>query len=61
MYIMLCGYPPFGGKNDKEILTKVQKGQFEFPTQEWGCVSDEAKDLIRKMIKKNYHKRYSAA
>jgi len=26
MYIMLCGYPPFNGPDDDEILIAVEKG-----------------------------------
>jgi calcium-dependent protein kinase len=26
LYILLCGYPPFTGKNEKEIFDKVLKG-----------------------------------
>ena len=30
LYITLCGYPPFYGKNDNEILENVKKGIYDF-------------------------------
>lgn len=27
-YILLCGYPPFNGANDKQIIEAVLKGKF---------------------------------
>jgi len=30
LFILLCGAPPFNGKNDNEILAAVKKGSFSF-------------------------------
>jgi len=60
MYIMLCGYPPFYGENDADVLTKVRVGAFSFPTADWKNVSEDAKDIIRKMLKMNPDTRYKA-
>jgi len=32
LYILLCGYPPFNGDSDVEIMKAVKKGNFEFPS-----------------------------
>jgi calcium-dependent protein kinase len=34
MYILLSGYPPFGGKSDSRILQKVQQGSYSFANRE---------------------------
>lgn len=36
LYILLCGYPPFGGKSDSRILQKVQLGTYSFANREVG-------------------------
>ena len=59
-YILLCGYPPFNGEDDDEILQAVSKGDFVFPEEEWNSVSIEAKNLIKKMLTKKPKKRISA-
>jgi len=59
LYILLCGYPPFYGDDDQEILKSVSKGKFDFQGEEWDDVSKEAKDLIKKLIAKP-EKRYTA-
>jgi calcium-dependent protein kinase len=50
MFILLCGYPPFNGSNDQEILKKVQAGKYEFKSPHWDGITDSAKDLIDKML-----------
>ena len=59
-YVLLCGYPPFNGDKDIEIMQNVQRGQFFFPEEEWDVISPEAKDLIRKMLTYDPAKRISA-
>lgn len=50
LYILLCGYPPFYGDTNKEILEQVKKGKLDFSGPEWESKSDEVFDLINKMI-----------
>jgi calcium-dependent protein kinase len=49
LYIMLCGYPPFNGDDDQEIIRNVQKGKLIFD-EDWDNVSKEAIDLIKKLV-----------
>lgn len=50
LYILLCGYPPFYGDDDQQILEMVQRGKFDFDGEEWDDISKDAKDLIKKLI-----------
>jgi calcium-dependent protein kinase len=50
LYILFCGYPPFYGENNKEILEAVKKGKLDFSSSEWKDKSKSAIDLIRKMV-----------
>lgn len=60
MYILLCGQPPFKGKNHKEIFDKIKAGKFSFIHPEWAHVSRDAKSLIKKMLTYNPDERISA-
>ena len=59
LYIMLCGYPPFDGDTENDILKAISKKKYSFPEEEWKSVSDEAKDLIKHMLC-DADKRYNA-
>ena len=50
MYILLCGYPPFGGNTDQEILKRISVGKYSYPSPEWDEISSDAKDLIEKLL-----------
>jgi len=75
MYILLCGAPPFTGScGDKcgwaeggeceqcqlNLFCNIQKGKIEFHEEEWDNISDDAKDLIIKLLVKNAKARLSA-
>lgn len=59
-YIMICGYPPFNAKGDKEIMSRVKRGKYDYPPEEWGNISQECKDFINRMLTLDPNKRYSA-
>eukprot|EP00955_Chlamydomonas_euryale_P028855 304062-Chlamydomonas_euryale.AAC.24 len=61
MYILLCGYPPFGGKTDAKILQRVEKGMYSFDGREWEVVTEAAKDMITQMLVLDFSRRASAA
>lgn len=76
LYAMLCGYPPFYAKcgDDcgweigepctmcQDLLFKtIQDGRFCFPEREWADISDNAKDLICNLLKRDPRRRYSAS
>jgi len=61
MYILLCGYPPFNGETDNDILSKIKTGKFIFPEEEWAGLSADCKDLIKHMLEFDTKKRYSAS
>jgi len=50
VFIILGGYTPFFGDDESQCERKVLLGSFEFHPDYWGNVSEEAKDLIRKML-----------
>jgi serine/threonine protein kinase len=49
-YTMLCGYEPFFGVNDEELIQMNKRVEYEFEEPEWSSISDEAKDLVRHAI-----------
>ena len=60
-YILLCGYPPFNGVDDKSIINAVKEGKYSLEEEEWDGVSDEAKDFVRKCLTLDVSKRMTAA
>lgn len=60
MYILLCGYPPFYNENDGRLFDSIMAGQYEFHSPYWDNISNEAKDLIKKLLVVNPKQRLTA-
>ena len=50
MFIMMSGKPPFGGKNNNEILNSVMHGSYDFSAPQWANISLDAKDLVKNLL-----------
>ncbi len=50
LFILLCGYPPFTGSNDKEVYNIITQVKYDFNQPTWKNVSKYAKDLIKNML-----------
>ncbi len=61
MYILLVGYPPFGGATEHAILRQVRKGQYTFTGPNWDAISDDAKHCIKQMLVMKPSRRATAA
>lgn len=61
-YIVLVGYPPWPIYDDPNRLIKaIVNGAYAFPEREWSCVSDDAKDVVRRMLEVDPKKRITPA
>ena len=60
LYVMLCGYEPFYGETDQELVDANQKSDVEFPKEDWKNVSKDARSLVKLLMEKDTSKRPSA-
>lgn len=50
LYILLSGMPPFASRSNRDVIERSAKGEYSLQGHEWEHVSEDAKDLIRKML-----------
>jgi calcium/calmodulin-dependent protein kinase I len=61
LYILLCGFPPFYHDSTAALYKQIKKGQYEFPDPYWSEISNEAKDLVSKLLTVDPKKRITPA
>jgi calcium-dependent protein kinase len=60
IYILLCGVPPFWAETEQGIFEQVLHGSLDFESDPWPSVSENAKDLLRKVLVRDPKKRLTA-
>ncbi|RLN30846.1 hypothetical protein C2845_PM05G17620 [Panicum miliaceum] len=60
IYILLCGVPPFWAETEQGIFEQVLHGSLDFDSDPWPSVSDNAKDLLRRVLIRDPRKRLTA-
>ncbi|XP_059417378.1 myosin light chain kinase, smooth muscle-like isoform X2 [Carassius carassius] len=58
-YILVSGLSPFMGDNDNETLSNVTSATWDFEDEAFDEISDEAKDFISNLLKKDMKARLS--
>nr|XP_014274376.1 phosphorylase b kinase gamma catalytic chain, skeletal muscle/heart isoform [Halyomorpha halys] len=59
MYTLLVGCPPFWHRKQIVMLRNIMEGKYSFTSPEWADISQEAKDLIAKLLVVDPTKRLS--
>ena len=61
MYILLCGEPPFPGETEEEVFQKIKKCKYSFKYKEFKEVSNNCKNLIKRLLEPIKNKRITAS
>eukprot|EP01017_Pseudomicrothorax_dubius_P022951 TRINITY_DN2469_c0_g1_i4.p1 TRINITY_DN2469_c0_g1~~TRINITY_DN2469_c0_g1_i4.p1 ORF type:complete len:346 (+),score=96.27 TRINITY_DN2469_c0_g1_i4:154-1191(+) len=60
LYVMLSGRPPFVGRSEADIMANIIRGTYSLEGETWSLISDEAKNLLTRMLEYDPRKRLSA-
>ncbi|KAL5566660.1 hypothetical protein UlMin_029824 [Ulmus minor] len=60
LYILLCGVPPFWAETEQGVAQAIIRSVIDFKRDPWPRVSDNAKDLVRKMLDPDPKRRLTA-
>lgn len=60
LYILLCGIPPFWAETEQGVAQAIIRCVVDFKRDPWPKVSDNAKDLVRRMLDPDPKRRLTA-
>jgi len=59
-YILLCGFPPFYNENVAQLFESIISADFDYPSDYWDNISDDAIDFIDNLLLADPSKRLTA-
>ncbi|KAG9449422.1 hypothetical protein H6P81_009387 [Aristolochia fimbriata] len=60
LYILLCGVPPFWAETEQGVAQAIIRSVLDFKRDPWPKVSDNAKDLVKRMLDPDPKRRLTA-
>jgi len=60
LFLLLVGYPPFWQNDDRKLMSMIVEGRYNMAARYWDQVSDDATDLVKRMLVVHPHKRVTA-
>jgi len=60
LHILLMGQTPFASKNEAEMYQMVLQGVVDLDTEPWASVSNQCKNLVRRLIAREPEQRLTA-
>ncbi|XP_008786134.1 calcium-dependent protein kinase 20-like [Phoenix dactylifera] len=60
LYILLCGVPPFWAETEQGVAQAIIRSAVDFKREPWPRVSDNAKDLVKRMLVPDPKRRLTA-
>ncbi|KAJ7358639.1 hypothetical protein OS493_022071 [Desmophyllum pertusum] len=60
LFLLLVGYPPFWQNDDRKLMLLIVEGCYNMAASYWDQVSDDATDLVKRMLVVHPHKRVTA-
>ncbi|XP_059646304.1 calcium-dependent protein kinase 32-like [Cornus florida] len=60
LYILLCGVPPFWAETEQGVAQAIIRSVVDFKRDPWPKVSENAKDLVKKMLNPDPKQRLTA-
>lgn len=60
LFMLITGKPPYDGIDDKDIVMNIKDDKLTMEVHDVPDVSSECRDLVHKLLERNFHLRLSA-